>query len=142
MIMFHKVITITTETKPTTNDNKAVKLGEYKFRLKDTPQATPVINGKTRGEFTRSELLAAGGFYLTMPDFDFEGYIPEILSYDIIGFSGGYGSAERQIQGRNFNDKAKNLIKKSTSITIENIKVKEPSGRERVLDIPIKITIK
>lgn len=132
------IITVTA----TTNDNKAVKLGEYKFRLKDTPQATPVINGKTRGEFTRSELLAAGGFYLTMPDFDFEGYIPEILSYDIIGFSGGYGSAERQIQGRNFNDKAKNLIKKSTSITIENIKVKEPSGRERVLDIPIKITIK
>ena len=105
----------------------------------------PVLNGKTNDKFTREEILAAGGFVLTMPDFDFEGYRYQILSYDVSTIVAGYLKPIKGIQGRTFNKDVEDLIKtarRGQRITIENIKVKSPDGEVRILNTPITIELK
>lgn len=136
---------ITTIIVSTNIDGKKVVLDNCKFRLKRTPSPTPVLNGKTKGSFTKEELIAADGFVLTMPDFDFEGYNSTVLSYDVSTVVGGYLTGAKNIQGRKFNNEVRDIIKNSKRgqrIQIENIKVKTPDGEERVLDTPITIDIK
>ncbi len=133
---------ITTVTVSTTIDGKKVILDNCDFRLKRTPDPVPVINGKTNGTFTKEEVLAAGGFNLTMPDFDFEGYRSQVISYDVSTIVAGYLKSVKGIKGRQFNDEVKELIKSSKRISIENIRVKSPDGEERILNTPITIDIK
>ena len=126
-------------------DGKKVVLDNCMFRLKRTPDPVPVLNGKTKGEFTKEEILAAGGFVLTMPDFDFEGYHSQVLSYDVSTIVAGYLKPIKGIQGRKFNKEVEELIKtarRGQRITIENIRVKSPDGEERVLNTPIAIELK
>ncbi|MBE6337969.1 MAG: hypothetical protein E7068_04090 [Lentimicrobiaceae bacterium] len=133
---------ITTVTVSTTIDGKKVILDNCDFRLKRTPDPVPVINGKTKGSFTKEEILAAGGFNLTMPDFDFEGYRSQVISYDVSTIVAGYLKSVKGIKGRQFNSEVEELIKSSKRISIENIRVKSPDGEERILDTPITIDIK
>lgn len=134
-----------TITISTNIDGKKVILDNCNFRLKRTPDPVPVINGKTKGSFSREEIIAAGGFVLTMPDFDFEGYNSTVLSYDVSTVVGGYLKTAKAIQGRKFNKEVEDIInnaKRGQRISIENIRIKAPDGEERTLDTPITIDIK
>lgn len=136
---------ITTVTVSTMIDGKRMVLDNCDFRLKRTPDPVPVLNGKTNDKFTKEEILAAGGFVLTMPDFDFEGYHSQILSYDVSTIVGGYLKPIKGIQGRKFNKDVEELVKsarRGQRITIENIRVKSPDGEERILNTPITIELK
>lgn len=136
---------ITTVVVSTMIDGKRMVLDNCDFRLKRTPDPVPVLNGKTNDKFTKEEILAAGGFVLTMPDFDFEGYHSQILSYDVSTIVGGYLKPIKGIQGRKFNKDVEDLVKsarRGQRITIENIKVKSPDGEERILNTPITIELK
>ena len=136
---------ITTVVVSTMIDGKRMVLDNCDFRLKRTPDPVPVLNGKTNDKFTKEEILAAGGFVLTMPDFDFEGYHSQILSYDVSTIVGGYLKPIKGIKGRKFNKDVEDLVKsarRGQRITIENIKVKSPDGEERILNTPITIELK
>lgn len=136
---------ITTVTVSTVVDGKRMVLDNCDFRLKRTPDPVPVLNGKTNDKFTKEEILAAGGFVLTMPDFDFEGYRSQILSYDVSTVVGGYVKPIKDIKGRKFNKEVEDLIKsarRGQRISIENIKVKSPDGEVRILNTPITIELK
>ena len=136
---------ITTVTVSTTIDGKRVVLDNCDFRLKRTPDPVPVLNGRTNDKFTKEEIIAAGGFVLTMPDFDFEGYHSQVLSYDVSTIVAGYLKPIKGIQGRKFNKEVEDLIKsarRGQRVTIENIKVKSPDGEERILNTPITIELK
>ena len=136
---------ITTVTVSTMIDGKRMVLDNCDFRLKRTPDPVPVLNGKTNDKFTREEIMAAGGFVLTMPDFDFEGYHYQILSYDVSTIVAGYLKSIKGIKGRKFNKDVEDLVKsarRGQRITIENIKVKSPDGEERMLNTPITIELK
>jgi gliding motility-associated protein GldM len=136
---------ITTVVVSTMIDGKRMILDNCDFRLKRTPDPVPVLNGKTNDKFTKEEILAAGGFVLTMPDFDFEGYHSQILSYDVSTIVGGYLKPIKGIKGRKFNKDVEDLVKsarRGQRINIENIRVKSPDGEERVLNTPIVIELK
>ena len=135
----------TTVTVSTTVDGKTVVLDNCVFRLKRTPDPVPIINGKTKGSFTKEEILAADGFVLTMPDFDFEGYNSTVITYDVATVVGGYLKTVKGVAGRKFDSSVKDIIqnaKRGQRISIENIRVKAPDGEERTLDTPITIDIK
>ena len=135
----------TTVVVSTTIDGKKVILDNCIFRLKRTPDPIPALNGRTNDKFTKEEILAAGGFVLTMPDFDFEGYHSEVLSYDVSTIVAGYLKPIKAIQGRKFNKEVEELVKgarRGQRISIENIRVKSPDGEERVLNTPITIELK
>ena len=136
---------ITTVTVSTTIDGKRMILDNCDFRLKRTPDPVPVLNGRTNDKFTKEEIIAAGGFVLTMPDFDFEGYHSQVLSYDVSTIVAGYLKPIKAIQGRKFNQEVEDLIKsgrRGQRINIENIRVKSPDGEERILNTPITIELK
>ena len=136
---------VTTVTVSTMIDGKKMILDNCDFRLKRTPDPIPVLNGKTNDKFTREEVLAAGGFVLTMPDFDFEGYHSQIISYEVSTIVAGYLKSVKGIQGRTFNKDVEELVKsarRGQRITIENIRVKSPDGEERILNTPITIELK
>ena len=136
---------ITTVTVSTTIDGKRVILDNCDFRLKRTPDPVPVLNGRTNDKFTKEEIIAAGGFVLTMPDFDFEGYHSQVLSYDVSTIVAGYLKPIKGIQGRKFNKEVEDLIKsarRGQRVSIENIRVKSPDGEERILNTPITIELK
>lgn len=136
---------ITTVTVSTTIDGKRMILDNCDFRLKRTPDPVPVLNGRTNDKFTKEEIIAAGGFVLTMPDFDFEGYHSQVLSYDVSTIVAGYLKPIKAIQGRKFNKEVEELIKsgrRGQRINIENIRVKSPDGEERILNTPITIELK
>ena len=136
---------ITTVTVSTTIDGKRMILDNCDFRLKRTPDPVPVLNGRTNDKFTKEEIIAAGGFVLTMPDFDFEGYHSQVLSYDVSTIVAGYLKPIKGIQGRKFNKDVEDLIKsarRGQRVTIENIRVKSPDGEERILNTPITIELK
>lgn len=135
----------TTVTVSTEIDGKSVVLDKCEFRLKRTPDPVPIINGKTKGSFTKEEILAAKGFVLTMPDFDFEGYRSTVITYDVTTIVGGYLKTAKNIAGQKFNGEVEDIIKnakRGQRISIENIRVKAPDGEERTLDTPITIDIK
>ncbi len=135
----------TTVTVSTTIDGKKVILDNCNFRLKRTPDPVPVLNGRTNDKFTKEEILATGGFVLTMPDFDFEGYNSEVIAYDVSTIVAGYLKPIKGIKGRKFNKEVEELIKgarRGQRINIENIRVKSPDGEERVLNTPIVIELK
>lgn len=135
----------TTVTVSTTIDGKTIVLDNHVFRLKRTPDPVPIINGKTKGSFTKEEVLAADGFVLTMPDFDFEGYNSTVITYDVATVVGGYLKTVKGVAGRKFDSSVKDIIKnakRGQRISIENIRVKAPDGEERTLDTPITIDIK
>ncbi len=136
---------VTTVTVSTTIDGKRVILDNCDFRLKRTPDPVPVLNGRTNDKFTKEEIIAAGGFVLTMPDFDFEGYHSQVLSYDVSTIVAGYLKPIKGIQGRKFNKEVEDLIKsarRGQRVSIENIRVKSPDGEERILNTPITIELK
>ncbi len=136
---------VTTVTISTTIDGKRVVLDNCDFRLKRTPDPVPVLNGRTNDKFTKEEIIAAGGFVLTMPDFDFEGYHSTVLSYDVSTIVAGYLKPIKGIQGRKFNKEVEDLIRsarRGQRVTIENIRVKSPDGEERILNTPITIELK
>ena len=136
---------VTTVTVSTMIDGKKMILDNCDFRLIRTPDPIPVLNGKTNDKFTREEVLAAGGFVLTMPDFDFEGYHSQIISYEVSTIVAGYLKSVKGIQGRTFNKDVEELVKsarRGQRITIENIRVKSPDGEERILNTPITIELK
>jgi hypothetical protein len=80
-----------------------------------------------------------------MPDFDFEGYHSQVLSYDVSTIVAGYLKPIKGIQGRKFNKEVEDLVKsarRGQRISIENIRVKSPDGEERILNTPITIELK
>lgn len=136
---------ITTVIVSTTVDNKKVVLGSHDFRLKRVPDPMPQLGGKTSGKFKKAELQDATGFFVVMgEDFDFEGYRFEVVSYDVMTQVSGDTRTSRNNRGRLFSNEVKEIFKNARigqRIYIENIMVKEPDGKERLLETPISIEV-
>ncbi len=133
---------ITTVTVSTTIDGKRIILDNCDFRLKLTPDPKPVINGKAQGSFTKEEVIAAGGITLTMPDFDFEGYRSQVVSYNASAVVAGIVKSVNNVKGDRFNKEVEDLIKSTKRFFIEEIRVRTPDGEERKIDASISINIK
>lgn len=126
--------TIADKTTITTSamiDGKKVKLGTTEFKLKSVPRPTATIAGKFDGAIYRDKLLAADCIVPEMPDFEFEGYNYEILSYTLSYSISGNARVE-PVNGSKFNDKVKKAIESSRRgdrLNFENIRAKGPDGK-------------
>ncbi len=135
---------ITVVTAKTVVDGKEITLGTYDFRIKAVPDPTPSIAGYSSGKFTKNELLAANCLIVNLKDFDFEGYKYSVVSYDVTTVVGGDGRRVTNV-GSNFGPELVKLVnssKRGQTFNFRSIKVKEPNGEERLLDVILEAEIK
>ena len=136
---------ITTITASTIVDGKRTTLGSYNFRIKRVPDPTPKIGGKTSGQFSREELIAAGGLMVPLEDFDFEGYKYTIVSYDFNTNIGGDIKRSNNNKGSKFSSDVQDFIKASRrgqTLNFVNIRVKGSDGEESLLKSTVYVEIK
>ena len=124
-------------------DGKSKELCNKNYRVKPTPDPKLKVGGVySGGKIGRGELFAAGKLEAEMPDFDFEGYSYEIVSYKPV-ISGGGTKTLNKIEGARFSSELNNIISKASKGTViyfEDIVVKAPDKSLRNGGI-IKITI-
>lgn len=124
-------------------DGKSKELCDKNYRVKPTPDPKLKVGGVySGGKIGRGELFAAGKLEAEMPDFDFEGYSYEIISYKPV-ISGQGTKTLNKINGARFSSELNNIISKApkgTDIYFEDIVVKAPDKSLREMGI-IKITI-
>ena len=136
---------ITTVTAYATVDGKKTTLGTYNFRIKRVPSPTPKIGGKAGGQFSREELIAAGGLMVPLEDFDFEGYKYTVVSYDFKTNIGGDIKRSKGNKGSKFSSDVQDFIntsRRGQTLIFETIRVKGPDGEERTLEPQVVVEIK
>lgn len=136
---------ITTITASAIVDGKRTTLGSYNFRIKLVPPPTPKIGGKTGGQFSREELIAAGGLMVPLEDFDFEGYKYTVVSYDFYTIIGGDIKRSNNNKGSKFSSDVQDFInasRRGQRLIFENIRVKGSDGEERPLKSSVVVEIK
>lgn len=136
---------ITTVTAYATVDGKKTTLGSYNFRIKRVPSPTPKIGGKAGGQFSRAELIAAGGLMVPLEDFDFEGYKYTVVSYDFNTNIGGDIKRSNNNKGSKFSADVKDFInasRRGQTLNFTNIIVKGSDGVETQLQTTVVVEIK
>ncbi len=123
-------------------DGKRKKMGEFKYRCKSIPP--PILKfGKMEGNcsMTPEELLAIGGFKITMKDFEFK--IPPLK---VSSFSFNVqGSGKSDVVAKNtdrFDPEMRSMISKARrgqKIYIDDVKVTTPDGRTHTLNAIVKM---
>lgn len=136
---------ITTITASAIVDGKRTTLGSYNFRIKRVPPPTPKIGGKASGQFSKEELLKAGGFMVPLEDFDFEGYKYTVVSYDLITNIGGDIKRSNNNKGSKFSADVKDFInasRRGQTLNFINFRVKGSDGVETPLETSFVVEIK
>ena len=125
-------------------DGKSKELCNKNYRVKPTPDPKLKVGGVySGGKISRGELFAAGKLEAELPDFDFEGFSYEIVSYQPVISGSGGSKTLNKVNGARFSSELNGIISKAskgTMIYFEDIVVKAPDKSLRNLGL-IKITI-
>lgn len=124
-------------------DGKTTTLCDKNYRVKPTPDPKLKVGGVySGGKIGRAELFAAGKIEADLPDFDFEGYSYEIVSYTPVVTGNGTKTLNK-VNGARFSSELNNMLSKlsrGSVIYFEDIVVKAPDKSTRDMGV-IKITI-
>ena len=121
----------------TVNDGKQTQ--KLAIPVKRVPDPTPNVGNKyPSGYVNASDFRIQTGVFVDLKDFIFEGVKFNVLSYTILAFGKGFDDEILlNVKGNAFSGEAKQLIKRcqpGTNITIANITVRDPAGKERTLE--------
>jgi len=125
-------------------DGKMQQMGSMEFRVRRVPSPVPELMGKSQGKIRKGMLQAADAIYADMgEDFLFD------LSFEVTHFEtitqdrAGYTEREESNSPR-LTPAMKELMQnmqRGQRFTIENIRVKGPSGEERMLQQAMAFTV-
>jgi hypothetical protein len=121
----------------TVNDGKQTQ--KLNIPVKRVPDPTPNVGNKyPSGYVNASDFRIQTGVFVDLKDFIFEGVKFNVLSYSILAFGKGFDDdIILNVKGNAFSGEAKQLIRRcqpGTNITIANITVRDPAGKERTLE--------
>ena len=129
------IANVKTQGKVTVNVSAKVggqmrNLGSQEYRVKVIPKPTVKLGNKQGGRISREELIAQGGFRVSMEGFDFP-VTYSVVEYDMSFTTGGDAQAPLQGKGGRFSSEMTSKIQKlrrGNKVFIDNIRVKGPDG--------------
>ncbi|MBW0160136.1 MAG: gliding motility protein GldM [Sediminibacterium sp. Gen4] len=106
--------------------------------VKRVPDPIAIVGGSAGGTMNANVFRVQRGVIADLRDFVFEGVKFEVLSYMLICTGKGFDEPEfAEVNGPSFSGDAQNLIRRcqpGTTVTIGEIKLKQPGGGTRKLD--------
>ena len=106
--------------------------------VKRVPDPIAIVGGSAGGTMNANVFRVQRGVIADLRDFVFEGVKFEVLSYMLICTGKGFDEPEfAEVNGPSFTGDAQNLIKRcqpGTTVTIGEIKLKQPGGGTRKID--------
>lgn len=106
--------------------------------VKRVPDPIAIVGGSAGGTMNANVFRVQRGVIADLRDFIFEGVKFEVLSYMLICTGKGFDEPEfAEVNGPSFGGDATNLIRRcqpGTTVTIGEIKLKQPGGGTRKLD--------
>ncbi len=106
--------------------------------VKKVPDPIAIVGGSAGGTMNANVFRVQKGVIAELRDFVFEGVKFEVLSYMLICTGKGFDEPEfAEVNGPSFSGDALNLIKRcqpGTTVTIGEIKLKQPGGGTRKID--------
>ena len=112
-------------------DGKNLQLKDQVFRVKPVPTPRITIGGVASGKIAKAKMFQAGKIVPEMPDFDFEGYNYEIISYKPMAMVNNQPLRLNEVKGPKFSAQLNEEIQKATRGQVfyfDNIVVKAPDG--------------
>ena len=112
-------------------DGKNLQLKDQLFRVKPVPTPRITIGGVASGKIAKAKMFQAGKIVPEMPDFDFEGYNYEIISYKPMAMVNNQPLRLNEVKGPKFSAQLNEEIQKATRGQVfyfDNIVVKAPDG--------------
>ncbi len=111
---------------------KSKVMGSMDFRVKQIPTPKALISGKSSGALSPRVLAAVSGLFLDMEGFVFDVKV-DVISYEFSYVVDGFTSTIKVRGGKissEVKDKLKR-VKRNTTVSFENVKVKMPDGTTR-----------
>lgn len=106
--------------------------------VKRVPDPIAIVGGSAGGTMNANVFRVQKGVIADLRDFVFEGVKFEVLNYMLICTGKGFDEPEfAEVNGPSFSGDAMNLIRRcqpGTTVTIGEIKLKQPGGGTRKLD--------
>ncbi len=111
---------------------KSKVMGSMDFRVKQIPTPKALISGKSSGALSPRVLAAVSGLFLDMEGFVFDVKV-DVISYEFSYVVDGFTSTIKVNGGRITSDVKDKLkrVKRNTTVSFENVKVKMPDGTTR-----------
>ncbi|MBU0488218.1 MAG: gliding motility protein GldM [Bacteroidetes bacterium] len=113
----------------------AKSMGSQVFRVKQIPDPFAIVAGKKGGAITKNAITGNPVVLAVLENFLFDGVRFDVIKFTFSTTVGGFNK-EEQCNGSRLSSSAISMINQSKSgqkITFENIMVKGPDGRQRVI---------
>jgi gliding motility-associated protein GldM len=111
---------------------KSKVMGSMDFRVKQIPTPKALISGKSSGALSPRVLAAVSGLFLDMEGFVFDVKV-DVISYEFSYVVDGFTSTIK-VNGGSITEDVKDKlrrVKRNTTVSFENVKVKMPDGTTR-----------